>query len=130
MIGGALCSSFQLVNIIWGEADESDDHIVPYPDGSEGKPPDLFGDHIKKEWNDEASNVKPTESKIPVAKSEISRGKLKKNSQDDANEGLPVTGLGVDSCVDLSLSNAAKPDQDSMGTVALNHLPDIERFVS
>lgn len=117
----------ELVNIIWGEADESDDHIVPYPDGSEGKPPNLFGGHIKKEWNEESSNLKPTESKIPFAKSEISGGKQKKNSQDDANEGLPVSGLGVDSCVDLSLSNDAKPDQDSMDEPAeLNN--DSETF--
>lgn len=118
----ALYTLFQLVNIIWGEADESDDHIVPYPDGSEERPAHLFGHHIKKEWNEEASHVKPTETKISVAKSELSRGNVQQNSQ-DAAYGLPAAGLGVGSSVDLSMSNAAKSDRDSMGTVFLNHIP-------
>ena len=47
---------FQLANIVWGEAGESDDHIVPYPEASE----DL---NDKKEWNQEASATKLIEQR-------------------------------------------------------------------
>ena len=58
----------QLANIIWGDATESDDHIVPFPEASE----DLCN---KKEWNQEAAGVTLVEQKKPEAKIDI-QGKV------------------------------------------------------
>ena len=49
---------FQLTNIIWGEAGETDDHIVPYQGGSENC-------HGKKEWSQETTTKKSIETKKP-----------------------------------------------------------------
>ncbi|KAM1702637.1 hypothetical protein ACFX1X_028224 [Malus domestica] len=44
----------ELANIIWGAADKSDDHIVPYNEASD--------DYCnKKEWKQESHTIKPTE---------------------------------------------------------------------
>lgn len=104
----------ELENVIWGEAGEGDDHIVPYPGGSEQKPV-FFGVNIKKERNQDSANVKPAEKQKPVANSDLHSCRLKRNSQDDTR-GLSTSGSRMDSWTDLSLSNAAKTDQDSMVT--------------
>uniref|UniRef100_A0A5B6ZR00 Protein LNK2 n=1 Tax=Davidia involucrata TaxID=16924 RepID=A0A5B6ZR00_DAVIN len=120
----------ELANIIWGEAGESDDHIVPYREASEEKPPGLHEDGITKELNKEAANIKPTEQKKPIAKTDLHGGKLESNGQYGTNKGLSPAGFGMDSWPGLSLSNAAKTDQDSMGTEVSNNLSEIAKFGS
>ncbi|GER28545.1 hypothetical protein STAS_04343 [Striga asiatica] len=57
----------ELTNIIWGDGGESDDHIVPYPDQIEEKPPILYG----KESNHQTSTIiSPLQLKKHTAKPE------------------------------------------------------------
>ncbi|CAK9145465.1 unnamed protein product [Ilex paraguariensis] len=119
-----------LTNRKWGEGGESDDHIVPYPDGSEEKSHGLYRDLISKEWNQEAADIKHAERKKSAAKNESHGGKLEGNSQKRTNEGLHTTGFGMDIWPDLSLSNTAKTDQDSMDTEASNNLIEISQYDS
>ncbi|XP_011088416.1 protein LNK2 isoform X2 [Sesamum indicum] len=112
----------ELTNIIWGEGGESDDHIVPYPDQIEEKPPVLFGDPSKKETNQQISNVSPVEQKKPIIKSEH-EVELDGSSKYDISE--PATGFGMDSWPEgpgPSSSNAAKADQGSLGTAASSNI--------
>ncbi|KAK4414534.1 protein LNK2 [Sesamum alatum] len=114
----------ELTNIIWGEAGESDDHIVPYPDQIEEKPPVLFGDPSKKETNQPISNVSPVEQKKPIIKSEH-EVEVDGSSKYDISE--PATGFGIDSWPEgpyPSSSNAAKADQGSLGTAASSNITE------
>ncbi|KAM7476858.1 hypothetical protein LguiB_024101 [Lonicera macranthoides] len=121
----------KLKDVIWGDTSEGDDHIVPYPDGSEAKPPCLFGDHINKGRNHEAADEKPLEQKKPVARSNFNGGaKQERNSQYDTNEGRPATGFSVDSWPDLSLSNAARTDHDSVATELSDNLVELSEYDS
>lgn len=89
----------ELANIIWGEAGENDDHIVPYPEASD--------DYCnKKEWGQESHTIKPTEQKTPVAKID-----LHSSSNFDTIEGISTSEFGTDSWPDLSLSDVAKTEQ-------------------
>ncbi|KAK4411122.1 protein LNK2 [Sesamum angolense] len=111
-----------LTNIIWGEAGESDDHIVPYPDQIDEKPPVLFGDPTKKETNQQISNVSPVEQKKPIIKSEHGV-ELDGSSKYDISE--PASGFGMDSWSEgpvPSSSFAAKADQGSLGTAASSNI--------
>ncbi|KAJ1413542.1 hypothetical protein SESBI_19618 [Sesbania bispinosa] len=101
--------SNKLANIVWGEAGESDDHIVPYPESSE----DL---HNKKEWNQDASAVKLIEQKGIEAKTDFHGRKLGSSSKLDNSAGTSNSGYGTNSWPDLSLSSTAKTDQSSLGT--------------
>ncbi|KAA8519141.1 hypothetical protein F0562_013385 [Nyssa sinensis] len=116
----------ELANIIWGEAGESDDHIVPYPEAGEEKPPALYEDGIKKELNQEDANIKPLEQKQSIAKTDFHAGKLQSNGLYDTNGRSPA-GIGMDTCPGLSLSNPAKTDLDSMGTEVSNMLIGIAK---
>lgn len=109
---------FQLANIIWGEAAESDDHIVPFPEASE----DLYK---KKEWNQEASGVTLTEQKRPEAKIDFQGRKLGSSSNLDNSKGY-----GVNSWPDLSLSSAANTDQGSLGAEASKSSIEISKYNS
>ncbi|KAL7204690.1 hypothetical protein ACSBR2_017737 [Camellia fascicularis] len=111
----------ELSNIIWGEAGEADDHIVPYTEGSDERPRGLY-DHIKKEWNHEGTNTKPAEQKKCVAKNNYTGGKQEGSSQNDTIGGVPVAGYSMDRWPNLSLSHAAETDQDSMGTDSLTEI--------
>ncbi|KAL0464503.1 UNVERIFIED_CONTAM: protein LNK2 [Sesamum latifolium] len=105
-----------------GEAGESDDHIVPYPGQIEEKPPVLFGDHSKKETNQQISNVSPVEQKKPIIKSEHGV-ELDSSSKYDTSE--PARGFGMDSWPEgpgPSSSTAAKADQGSLGTAASSNI--------
>lgn len=73
----------ELSNIIWGEDVKSDDHIVPYLEGSEEKPQVSFGDHKKKQWKHDAAIIKAEQG---VGE------KTDFYSQFDANEGLSALG--------------------------------------
>uniref|UniRef100_A0A2N9FEZ4 Protein LNK2 n=1 Tax=Fagus sylvatica TaxID=28930 RepID=A0A2N9FEZ4_FAGSY len=100
------CTSTSLANIIWGEAAESGDHIVPYPEAS--------GDYRKKKWNQEAATIKPTEQRTAVTEIDFHDRKLESSSNLNTNGEISTSGFGMDSWPHLSLSNAAKSDQDSM----------------
>ncbi|PHT60258.1 hypothetical protein CQW23_02621 [Capsicum baccatum] len=106
----------ELTDIIWGETGESDDHIVPHPDGSEGKAPS-YGDNIKKEWAVEASNIKPTDQKKSTTKTDLSNIKLDGSSKHDSGGAS----------TDLSLTNATKSNQYSLGAEASNNLTEVPK---
>ncbi|KAH8512682.1 hypothetical protein H0E87_006102 [Populus deltoides] len=115
--------SFQLTNIIWGEAEDSDDHIVPYPEASE--------DYCKKkESSEEASTIKSSEQKAPGAKVDTDGRKLESISNVDTSEGNSSLGLDMDRWPDLSSPNAAKTEQDSLETSISNHLTEITKLDS
>lgn len=113
---------FQLSNIIWGEAGEAEDHIVPFEDAYEGKTLDSCGGCTKKEQNQEAVNKKPAEQKKPVIQSDLHGVKL--------DEGLPATEFSVASWPDLPSQSAAETDQSTMGTEAFNNVTDISKHDS
>ncbi|KAL8098293.1 protein LNK2-like isoform X2 [Apium graveolens] len=102
----------ELAKILWGEANDSDDHIVPYPTGSEVRL-DVSGDLIKKGWNEDIANEKPYK-KESVALNELKRVEEEKKSACDKYEGLSAGGHSVDSGNALSLSTMSKSCQDSM----------------
>ncbi|KAL3348339.1 hypothetical protein AABB24_021814 [Solanum stoloniferum] len=110
----------ELNNIIWGETGESDDHIVPHPDGSEGKA-SAYGDNIKKKWDVEASNIKLTDQKKPTTKMDLSNIKLDGSSKHDTDGATMKAGCRMELGTDLSLINAMKSNQDSSGAEASNN---------
>ncbi|XP_040991792.1 protein LNK2 isoform X2 [Juglans microcarpa x Juglans regia] len=111
----------ELANIIWGEGDESGDHIVPYPEASEDYPK-------KKQWNQETATIKSTELRTAGVKIDLHGRKLESSSDLDTNADITTSGFGEDLWPDLSLSNPAKTDQDSMGTEVSNSLTEIKQF--
>jgi len=100
--------NFQLANIIWDEGGEGDDHIVPSPEASE----DLKN---KKEVNQEPAVCKLNKRKQPETKTDFDE-KLGSSSNLDNNGRQFASGYVANSCSDLSLSSAAKIDQDSLST--------------
>ncbi|XAR63519.1 hypothetical protein NMG60_11023480 [Bertholletia excelsa] len=117
----------EISNIIWDEAGETDDHIVPYPGEDEGRPPGLRGDHFKKESNQEATNSKPAEHTKTTAKSDYSGVKQESSLKRDTSEGNSAPGYRMER---WPLSHAARTDQDSMGTEISNNLTEITKFDS
>ncbi|KAK2634798.1 hypothetical protein Ddye_029590 [Dipteronia dyeriana] len=113
----------QLTNIIWGESGETDDHIVPYKEGNENY-------HNKKEWNKEATSIKPTERKILGAKIDFNGKKLESISKFNSNERNSPSGFGMDPWSDLSLSNASNADEDSMDTEVTDNVAEITKYSS
>lgn len=122
-----ISTHLQLANIIWGEAGESDDHIVPYPEASEEKILVLFGRHNKKEWNPEASIIKPSEQNESEAKTDFHGSNLEGTSGYDPN-GLPTSGFGTEPWPDITLSDGIKAD--SMGTGHSDSRAEITKFDS
>lgn len=109
---------FQLTDIIWGGAGESDDHIVPYPDQVEEKPSNLFGDPLKKEINQQTSKTSPPEQKNPRAKAEHGV-ELDSNCKHDTGE--LAAGFGHTSRSDVpdpssSSSNVANAEHGGSAT--------------
>jgi hypothetical protein len=96
---------------------------VPYPDASEDY-------RNKKEWNQDAANIKPTEQRKAGSKIGLHGRKLESSSDLDTNEDITASGFGMDSWPDFSLSNAAKTDQDSMGTEVSNDLTESGKYNS
>ncbi|OMP03633.1 hypothetical protein CCACVL1_02336 [Corchorus capsularis] len=112
-----------LTNIIWGEAGESDDHIVPYREvGENGR--------SKKEWSQQTAITKSTEQKTPGDKVDLQGRKLEGSSTSNANGGIATSGFGMGSWPELSLSNAAKTDQESMGSEVSNNLAEVTKYGS
>ncbi|KAJ6392872.1 hypothetical protein OIU77_022369 [Salix suchowensis] len=105
----------KLTNIIWGE---TDDHIVPFPDASE--------DYCKKkECSGEAGTINSSVQKAAGAKVDIDGRKLESSSKFDTSEGTSASGVNIDQWPRLSLSTAAKTDQDSFDTSMPNSSSDI-----
>nr|XP_033517239.1 protein LNK2 isoform X3 [Nicotiana tomentosiformis] len=104
----------ELTDIIWSDTGQSDDHTVPYPDGSEKEAP-AYKDNIKKEWDVEASSFKPTDQKKPTTKTDLSNIKLDGSSKHDTGGAAITAGYRVESSADFSLTNATKSNQDSLG---------------
>ncbi|KAI4323523.1 hypothetical protein L6164_023120 [Bauhinia variegata] len=113
----------ELANIIWGEAGDSDDHIVPCPEASE----DLKN---KKEWNQEAAGNKLTEHKKQEAKTDFHGRKTESSSNLNNSGGISASGFGANSWTDLSLSNAVKTDQGSLGKEVTKNLYEICEYSS
>ncbi|KDO41931.1 hypothetical protein CISIN_1g0050322mg, partial [Citrus sinensis] len=109
-----------LTNIIWGENGKSDDHIVPYQEENED-----YGN--KKEWSQEATAIKPAERKMPEVKIDFNGGKLECSSNFNSCERNSVSGIGMGSWSDLSSSNAAKTDEEPMGTNVSNRIAEIAK---
>lgn len=108
----------QLANIIWDEAAENGDHIVPYPAGSEDF-------RSKKEWKQEANINKPTEQSN--AKVDLLGEKVESSTNLVNNDESSDSRMGVESWPDLPLSNS---ERGSMGTKVSNGLSDITKFES
>ncbi|KAL7120419.1 hypothetical protein ACP275_02G121500 [Erythranthe tilingii] len=120
----------ELTNIIWGEARESDDHIVPYPGQIEEKPSVLFGDPTKKEINQQTSNISCVEQKKPTVKSEYAV-ELDSSPKYDISE--PATEIGLHSWPDgpeTSSSNAAKADPESIDVASSSNIANSSKNVS
>ncbi|KAJ4970340.1 hypothetical protein NE237_003439 [Protea cynaroides] len=96
----------ELVNIIWGEASESGDHTVPYPEKNEQKPLVTCGDQSKKQWDKDANTVKPAKQKTLAPKNDSPYCRLEGSPQFDTNEGFSTPRFDVDSWPDLPLSIA------------------------
>ncbi|XP_028960969.1 protein LNK2-like isoform X2 [Malus domestica] len=94
----------ELANIIWSEAGESDDHIVPYNEASEDC-------RNKKEWKQESHTIKPTEQKTHGSKFDLQDRKLESSPNFDTSEGISTSEFGMDSWPDSSLANVAKSEQ-------------------
>ncbi|XP_042479918.1 protein LNK2-like isoform X3 [Macadamia integrifolia] len=97
---------FELADIIWGDASETGDHIVPYPKKNEQKPLVTCGDETKKQWNQDANTVKPAEHKTTAPKNDSPDCRLDGSSQFNKNEGFSAPGFDMDSWPDLPLSIA------------------------
>lgn len=110
------------LNIIWGEARDSDDHIVPYTDQIEEKPPILFGDYTKKELNQEISDATPVEQKKPTNITTEHGNELECSLK--YGTGDPATGF------DPPLLNARKTDHDSLGPPTSNKMTEISKSCS
>ncbi|XP_055817984.1 protein LNK2 isoform X3 [Solanum dulcamara] len=116
----------ELTDIIWAETGESEDHIVPHPDGSEGKAP-VYGDNIKNKWDVEASNIKPTDQKKPATKMDLCNIKLDGSSKHDTDGATITAGCRMELGADLSLTNATKRNQDSLGAEESNNLTEVPK---
>ncbi|XP_022764807.1 protein LNK2-like [Durio zibethinus] len=113
----------ELTNIIWGEGGETDDHIVPYQEGSESC-------HAKKEWSQETATIKSTQQKTPGNKVDLHGRKLEGSSNFNANGRISTSGFGMGSWPEFSLSNAEKTDQNSMGSKVSNNLVEVANCCS
>ncbi|XP_019248611.1 PREDICTED: protein LNK2 isoform X4 [Nicotiana attenuata] len=103
----------ELTDIIWSDTGQSDDHTVPYPDGSEEEAP-AYKDNIKKEWDVEASSFKPTDQKKPTTKTDLSDIKLDGSSKHDTGGATITAGYRGESSSDLSLTNATKNERNRL----------------
>ncbi|XP_008446936.2 protein LNK2 isoform X2 [Cucumis melo] len=101
---------FMLANIIWGEAADSDDHIVPYREAGENY-------YDKKEWNQDTLYTKLMEQKSPGD----NHGRKLETSPGN-EEGTSASNLSNDPVADISLSKPSRIDQDSKGTEVSHEL--------
>lgn len=114
---------FQLKNIIWDDSGETDSLIVPYQEGSENC-------CSKKEWSQATAAIKPNEQKKPGDEVDLCERKLDGSSNFNKKGGIDTSGVGIGSWPELSLSNAAKTDQNSLGSEVSNSLVEVTKCSS
>ncbi|KAF5190184.1 Lnk2 [Thalictrum thalictroides] len=95
----------ELGDIIWGEASEVDDHIVPYPSGNEDKPLFIYGNHRKKQFIQEAKPFKVADQKISGAKDYFSGLTVESDTKCNTKEALDASRAEIDSWPDSPLTN-------------------------
>ncbi|MCD7446507.1 hypothetical protein HAX54_009188 [Datura stramonium] len=115
----------ELTDIIWGKTGRVTT-TVPHHDGSEEKSP-AHGDNIEKKWDVEVSNIKTTEQKKPTTKTDLSNIKLDGSSKPDTGEATITAECRMELGADLSLTNAIKNNQDSLGAGASNNLTEVPK---
>lgn len=115
-------SCLQLANIIWGEAGEADDHIVPYP----GSNKDYCN---KKEQNQEAAATKLTGLHTLGAKRVFDNAKLESSSNID-KDGRISSEVSMDSWADLSSSNFTRNGQQALTTELSNSISETAKYDS
>lgn len=113
----------ELKNIIWDDSGETDSLIVPYQEGSENC-------CSKKEWSQATTVIKPDEQKKPGDEVDLCERKLDGSSNFNTKGGIDTSGVGIGSWPELSLSNAAKTDQNSMGSEVSNSLVEVTKCSS
>lgn len=97
----------ELASIIWGESKETDDHIVPHPEGNE--------DHQKKkEWNEENAPIKPTDEKILGLKIDLNDSKTGSSANINKKRCSDVSAFDLDSWPNISPSNAVTNDTQTI----------------
>lgn len=114
-------SCHQIANIIWGEAGEGDDHIVPFTRGSKGS-------CNKKEQNQEAA-AKLTGLQTLGIKHGFDNAKLESSSTID-KEGRISSEVSMDSWPDLSSSSFTKNGQGASTTELSNGLSETAKYDS
>ncbi|KAG6630357.1 hypothetical protein I3843_13G010700 [Carya illinoinensis] len=100
----------ELANIIWGEGDESGDHIVPYPEASEDYP-------NKKQWNQKTATIKSTELSTAGVKIDLHGRKLESSSELDTNADITTSGLEtaqLDKDVEIFQNSHEDKEQDDL----------------
>uniref|UniRef100_A0A7N0UCG2 Protein LNK2 n=1 Tax=Kalanchoe fedtschenkoi TaxID=63787 RepID=A0A7N0UCG2_KALFE len=102
----------ELASILWGEIPETEDHIVPYPEGSEGS--QSAAPH-KKELNKESSSHE-LEIKRAPDKTGFHGWQNETNLAFNSNIAKSVSHLGTEPWSDPSSSTDVKTDHDSVGT--------------
>ncbi|KAK8643239.1 hypothetical protein V6N13_012543 [Hibiscus sabdariffa] len=113
----------ELTNIIWDDAGETDGHMVAYQEGSENC-------SSKKEWSQATATIKSSVQKTPGDKFDLHGRNLERSSNFDTNGGIGTSGVDIGSWPELSLSNAAKTEQDSMGSEGPNSLVEVTKCSS
>ncbi|KAF8043047.1 hypothetical protein BT93_A1402 [Corymbia citriodora subsp. variegata] len=106
----------ELTSIIWGEAGENGEHIVPYPAGKEDDQPD-------KIQNEDITTLKPSEQKPLGPKLNLHGMKLECFNRSNKNGGIDVSSL--DSWSNLPSSEAAKDEQGSVGAGVSDNVMEI-----
>ncbi|KAL3599646.1 hypothetical protein D5086_007564 [Populus alba] len=129
-------SCISVPHIIWGEAEDSDDHIVPYPEASE--------DYCKKkESSEEASTIKSSEQKAPGAKVDTDGRKLESISNDSletsiSNNLTEITKLDssadhLDKDTEIFQNPHEREEQGDFvdyGWASIGSFDDLDRIVS
>ncbi|XP_048134555.1 protein LNK2-like isoform X3 [Rhodamnia argentea] len=111
----------ELTNIIWGEAGENGEHIVPYPAGKEDDQP-------KQVQNEDIATLRPSEQKALLSKLDLRGMKLECFNRNNKNGGIFVSSL--DSWPYLSPSEAAKDEQGSVGAGVPDNVTEINEYNS
>ncbi|PKI63010.1 protein LNK2 [Punica granatum] len=111
----------ELANIIWDEAGEGDDHIVPYPEGN---------NRNKKEPNQQGAATKRTGQKTLVTEDGFSDAKLESSSNFDKDGRIASSEVSMDSWPDLSSSNFIKDDQEALTAEVSNDVSETAKYDS
>lgn len=97
----------ELGNIIWGEASDGEDHIVPYPKGNEVKKLRTSVDHRKRQCIQESRPVNLADQEVSGPNGGFSGFKHWGIAQRNPNEAHPASGAEIDSWPNSPLTNVA-----------------------